>query len=122
MLADASKDYFLGDVVYLRKTDQMILIMEGRQLVGFAMPRLESGFYRVGPIYVDPAHRSKGVARDFIKSFYASRNGRAYIDPTNAPSRKAFEHAGFVNTGDVYKKGTDVYLKYEKRVNKTLAW
>ena len=122
MLADASHDQFLGDIVYARKTDQMILIMDGSELIGFAMPRLESGFYRVGPIYVDPTQRGKGVATTFIKSFFASRNGRAYIDPANTPSRKSFKAAGFIQTGKVYRKGDEQYLQYEKRVLKSIAW
>lgn len=122
MLADASRDPFLGDIVYARKTDQMILIMEGTKLVGFAMPRLESGFYRVGPIYVDPRQRGKGIATAFIKSFFQSRDGRAYIDPTNLASRKSFSAAGFIQTGKVYRKGTEQYLQYEKRVTRSLSW
>jgi L-amino acid N-acyltransferase YncA len=122
MLADASRDPFLGDIVYARKTDQMILIMDGAKLIGFAMPRLESGFYRVGPIYVDASQRGKGVATAFIKSFFESRSGRAYIDPTNIPSRKSFSAAGFIQTGKVYRKGDEQYLQYEKRVLKSIAW
>lgn len=122
MLADASRDQFLGDIVYARKTDQMILIMDGSTLIGFAMPRLESGFYRVGPIYVDPSQRGKGVATTFIKSFFASRSGRAYIDPANTPSRKSFSAAGFTQTGKIYRKGDEQYLQYEKRVIRSIAW
>jgi L-amino acid N-acyltransferase YncA len=122
MLADASHDQYLGDIVYQRKTDQMILIMDGTKLIGFAMPRLEHGFYRVGPIYVDSSQRGKGVATTFIKSFFESRNGRAYIDPTNIPSRKSFSAAGFVQTGKVYRKGDEQYLQYEKRVMKSITW
>lgn len=122
MLADASRDHFLGDIVYQRQTPNMILIMDGPTLIGFAMPRLESGFYRVGPIYVDPTQRGKGVATTFIKSFYENRNGRAYIDPANTASRASFKAAGFTQTGKVYRKGEEEYLQYEKRVMKSIAW
>lgn len=122
MLKEAAQDRFLGDIVYERKTDKMILMKEGPRLVGFAMPRLEQGFYRVGPIFVDPALRGKGVATDFLKSFFAARSGRAYIEPDNVASRKSFEAAGFRYTGKVYVKGSERYFQYEKFVSKSLSW
>lgn len=122
MLAEARNDQFLGDVVYARKSDKMILMMDGQKLIGFAMPRLESGFYRVGPIYVDPSYRGKGVAKDFLTWFFESRSGRAYIEPHNTASRKSFSAAGFVMTGKVHVKGNDRFLQFEKRVSKSLSW
>lgn len=122
MLKEAAEDRFLGDIVYERMTDKIILFKDGSSLIGFAMPRLENGFWRVGPIYVTKARQGKGVARDFLKSFFTTRSGRAYIEPDNVASRKSFEAAGFRYTGKVYVKGTERYLQYEKFVSKSLSW
>lgn len=122
MLKAASEDPFLGKLVYDRFGENNIYFRDGRTLVGFAMPRLEQGFYRVGPIYVDPAHRGKGIALAFVKDFYASRNGRAYIEAHNTSSIKLFTAAGFRKTGFVYRKDGEAYDQYEKRVNKSLTW
>lgn len=122
LLKEAAQDRFLGDIVYERKTDKMILMKDGSTLVGFAMPRLENGFFRVGPIFVTKSRQGKGVARDFLKSFFVARSGRAYIEPDNIASRKSFEAAGFRYTGKVYVKGTERYLQYEKFVSKSLSW
>jgi len=122
MLKDASEDEFLGDVVYQRMTPALIEFKSGSELVGFAIPRLEQGFFRVGPIYVDPKWRGKGVATDFLKSFFEHRSGRAYIEPNNTASKKSFEAAGCRYTGKVYVKGPERYLQSEKRVSKSLSW
>jgi RimJ/RimL family protein N-acetyltransferase len=122
LLKEAAEDKFLGNIVYERMSDKIILFKEGPTLIGFAMPRLENGYYRVGPIFVTEARQGKGVARDFLKSFFVARSGRAYIEPDNIASRKSFEAAGFRYTGKVYVKGPDRYLQYEKFVSKSLSW
>lgn len=124
IFAEAAKNPYLGDLVYDRRTDKTIYFSDGAKAIGFAIPRQESGYYRVGPIYVTPEYQGKGIAQTFVKEFFKSRQGRAYIEPENAASRKLFESVGFKATGRILKDKEGVqYLQYEWRPGtKVLSW
>lgn len=124
IFAEAAKNQYLGDIVYDRRTDKTIYFSDGAKVVGFAVPRQEGVYYRVGPIYVTPEYQGKGVAKSFVKEFFGTRKGRAYIEPDNASSRALFESVGFKSTGRILKDGEGVsYMQYESHPrSKTLSW
>lgn len=114
ILLKASKDPYLGDFIYKKKLDNIVLFVLDQKVVGFAIPRKDSdGHYRTGPIYVDSAARGKGVAKEFVKQYFENRKGRAWIEKTNTPSQKTFESAGFKRTHRVHVDG-DVLYEYLK--------
>lgn len=72
---------------------------EGR-LVGFFTPRLDTHdgvqYWRTGTIYIQPAYRGKGLAKQAVQEFFRDKpKGLAYILPTNTPSMKTYKSAGF---------------------------
>lgn len=75
-------------------------IYDGDEIVGFFTPRQEGEHWRLGPIYVQPESRGRGLAAAAVRSFMQGRVGRAEIDADNTSSQRLFEAAGFVPMGD----------------------
>ena len=112
ILKKAARDPFLGNFIYGKKLTDMILFISEGILVGFAIPRKDSdGHYRTGPIYVEPSARGKGIAGEFVKSYFEKRKGRSWIEKKNVASQKTFESAGFRRTNKVHvdPDGTVLY-------------
>lgn len=97
LLAGASKETFLKDHLRADSGNYRHPIHdEGGSVVGFFTPRTgEDGAVRVGAIYVDPAHRGKGLAAKAVQAYVADKPARAFINTDNAASRRMFESAGF---------------------------
>jgi len=124
-LIEASiKNDFLGEIVRERLNNQIVVFVYDGQYAGYAVPRQEGLYWRVGPIYVDPKYQGKGIAKAFITSFFEHRKGRAYIDPANLSSSKAFLAAGFRKTGKVLRGSRgDLLDQYEwTPSSKALQW
>ncbi len=68
-------------------------------VVGFFTPRQEGEVWRLGPVFVMPAHRGKGLASSAVRDFMEGRKGRAEIDEDNEASQRLFEAAGFMHDG-----------------------
>lgn len=65
-------------------------------LVGFHAPYVgNDGYQRVGPLYIDPSYRGKGIAFNYIKEFLDGKKAKARIHEGNLASQKVFERTGF---------------------------
>lgn len=96
----ALKERFLGPAALDKHMDNLVEIKSGAKLVGFYIPFQESdGVWRTGSIYLLPQYRGKGIAKDVIREFSKDRAVRAFIEPGNAASIRAYTAAGFVRTG-----------------------
>lgn len=111
----STHDPYLGDIVLQKKVTDIVEIHYDKKLVGFAVPRKDSdGRWRTGPIFIDPVFRSNGYGSMWIKDFFVRRRGRAYINPTNTASIKAFTRAGFKETNKVMMDGDEKLIQYLK--------
>lgn len=124
LIEDSIKNDFLGEIVRDRLNHQVVVFVYDGAYAGYAIPRQEGAYWRVGPIYVDPKYQGKGIAKTFIQGFFATRKGRAYIDPKNLASGKAFIDSGFKKTGKVMRGSRgDLLEQYEwTPPSKTLGW
>jgi GNAT superfamily N-acetyltransferase len=115
LLDHSTKDKFLGDIVNHKKLTNLVVFYYNDKLVGFAIPRRESdGYHRTGPIYVEPAYRGKGIAKQFVKEHFADKKGRSYIDDRNAASQAVYKHAGFKKTNKSMFDGGERLYEYTK--------
>jgi GNAT superfamily N-acetyltransferase len=113
LLELAANDPNLGPFVKQKKLEDTVLFEEHGEVVGFAIPRKDpDGYWRTGPIYVQPKSRGKGVASRFIQSFFSDKKGRSWIDPKNTASIHAFKLTGFNRTGKVVKDGSGILEEY----------
>lgn len=115
LLEEAANDKYLGEIVFSKKIGVIYLFEIDGELVGFAIPRRESdGYFRTGPIYVRPKYRNKGIASNFVSSFFKHRKGRAYIDVTNKASQKIFIKNGFIKTNKTILVDDEILQQYLK--------
>lgn len=116
MLLDTENDPMLGGVVLSRKGRQVSISDEGK-LIGFLTPRKErDGSWRTGAIYIDKKYRSMGYGSSAIYAFFSDKEkGYALIEPDNYASQKAFEKAGFKQTGSFLDKTDNVNYQIWKK-------
>jgi GNAT superfamily N-acetyltransferase len=119
----AMKDPFLGPESLKAGLDGMELIfLPTGETIGFIMPmKGDGGYYRVGSIYIDPKHRGKRYAAQFIRQYFSNKAGQAWIRPENKPSQTAFLTSGFYKSG---RKTTANGKVYEEWLNRprTMGW
>jgi len=93
MLREANRDY--GTRGRVRRDAERVAIVCDDEVVGFYSPhRAASGHQRIGPVYVRPAWRRRGL----VMAVYLSIKGpmMACLEDTNAESITLHERAGFV--------------------------
>lgn len=95
LLEEADKDPMIAGFVYPHEQRNRVPIQHEGQTVGFFTPREDNGVLRTGAIYVQPAHRGKGLASSAIRQYVAGKPARALIETGNEASRRAFVGAGF---------------------------
>ena len=116
----ASQEHFLGMFIYTKKLSDVVSLLYRGTVVGFAIPRKDyDGYWRTGPIFVEPKYRGKHIASQFIKSFFSDKPGRSMVDSKNSASRHAFLSAGFVKTGVLRKDGDGMLEEYKKEAYST---
>lgn len=115
LIVEAAKDPYLGEFVLHRKREAFMGFFEHGELVGFAVPRRDSdGHYRTGAIFVTASHRSKGIAKAFVKQYFDGKKGRAYIEPGNQASIALYASVGFKKTGKQITDDDEVLEEYVK--------
>lgn len=90
----AMKEPTLRGRVILRSTRRHPLICDGK-VVGFVTPHETKSGWRIGPIYVAPGYRRRGL----VAAYYQAQPGKAFvafIADGNAASLSAHRAAGFV--------------------------
>jgi L-amino acid N-acyltransferase YncA len=93
MLREANRDFGTRGRVK-RDAERVAIVCDG-EVVGFYTPhRAASGEQRIGPVYVRPAWRGRGL----VQAVYRSISGPmlACIEDANAESIALHERAGFV--------------------------
>ena len=125
----ALKDRFLGPEALKNNLANIVPLTYEGKTVGFSIPFKEmDDYWRTGSIYVDPKYRGKDVAGKFIREFSKDKLVRAWIEPANYPSQKAFKGAGFRNTGRKTHVGNKVFEEWISRTAtlvraaKVLTW
>ena len=111
LLDDAAKDPFLGDFIYKKNLNDIVLFTYDGELAGFAIPRKDSdGHYRTGPIFVRHGYRKKGIAKKFAAQYFLDKRGRAWIEETNVSSQRLYLSIGFKKTTRRTTDGDGVQL------------
>ena len=106
LLERAEADKELSGYVHPENDLHRTLIYYGGNLVGFMTPREVEGGWRAGAMYVDENVRKKyrGIGRGALRQFFADKPASpVLIGKSNLYSRKAFEGAGFSDTGRSYR-------------------
>ncbi len=109
VLAAARAEKFIT----LRKKDLPLrrpILCDGR-VVGFCHPHETPGGFRLGPIFVLPAFRGRGLTRAAYAEHAAGKHCIAYIHTGNIGSEKAHEAAGFRRLR--YSKGGCTWVRFE---------
>ena len=102
MLLMADQDPYLKGYVHPEDTSierRLITDDEGGP-VGFFTPREDKRAQRTGAIWVEPGARGKGYAAQAIRDYIGAGPGRAFIEESNAASRRAFTAAGFLQDAE----------------------
>lgn len=84
--------------IHLRAKDLPLrrpILCEGA-VVGFCHPHETPSGYRLGPIFVLPSHRGRGLTRAAYEQYAKGRLCVAYVHNGNVGSAKAHAAAGFV--------------------------
>lgn len=84
--------------IHLRKKDEHLrrsFVLDG-EVVGFCHPHTTTSGFRLGPIYVAPEYRGRGLTRAMYDRYAAGRRCIAYVHDGNVGSEKAHAAAGFV--------------------------
>jgi GNAT superfamily N-acetyltransferase len=83
--------------IHLRAKDLHLRrpIVHGGVVVGFCHPHDTPSGYRLGPIFVLPAYRGRGLTRAAYAQHAAGRRCIAYLHDGNIGSEKAHAAAGF---------------------------
>lgn len=84
--------------IHLRGKDAHLrcpIVCDGR-VVGFCHPHQAVGGFRLGPIFVMPEYRGRGLTRAAYEEHAKGRRCVAYIHHGNVGSEKAHVAAGFV--------------------------
>lgn len=94
MIAFARKEPF----IHLRKKDDHLrrAILSGGEVAGFCHPHMTPNGFRLGPIFVAPEYRGRGLTRAAYEQYARGRRCIAYIHDGNVGSEKAHIAAGFV--------------------------
>lgn len=123
LLDMAMHDPFLGPASLTVDITKLELIrLSDGTAAGFIMPmKGDRGYQRVGSIYIEPKWRGKGIAEDYVRLFFKDKPGQAWIRPTNIPSQKTFQSAGFYRTGRTTKANGNLYEEWVNRAA-TFAW
>lgn len=98
LLYHASLDPEVGGLIDPYSDRERVAIVADGCVVGFFTPRRDpDGSARLGAIYILPAFRGQGLAREAIRQYVASTPGpfRAWIANQNLSSQRAFEACGF---------------------------
>lgn len=115
LVEEAVQSTFLGTFVRNKNRKDFVWFLHGEKIVGFAIPRKDSdGRYRTGAIFVTAAFRKKGVAGAFVKGYFSSKKGRAFIEPDNTASIALYVSVGFRKSGKAIRDEEitlDEYLK-----------
>jgi L-amino acid N-acyltransferase YncA len=84
--------------IHLRKKDEPFrtAIVCDDRVVGFCHPHDTAHGFRLGPIFVMPEFRGRGLTRQAYADHAAGRECIAFIHNGNVGSEKAHEAAGFV--------------------------
>lgn len=118
LVAEAMNERFLGPKSLDKHMENLTLINYKGQVVGFHVPFQESdGVWRVGSIYLRPNVRGKGIAVELIREFIKNRRTRAWIEPGNANSIRAFTAAGMVKSDrrlTVSSKPFEEYISFQE--------
>lgn len=115
LIRKSTHDPFLGDIALQKNPKDIVAIHHGLTIVGFAIPRKDGdGYWRTGPIFIDPLYRNKGYGGEWVKEFFKGRKGRAYINPTNTPSKALFMSAGFKETSKSIMDGGEKLIQFLK--------
>lgn len=120
----ALKDKFLGPSALSHSLQNIVPLKLKGKVVGFAIPFQEvDGVWRTGSIYVDPAYRGSGAAANFIREFKEGKKVRAWIEPDNKSSIRAFTAAGYLKTGKSLNVKGKKFDEYSSEVgNKVFSW
>lgn len=109
----AMEDPFLGPAALKNHMENVVLIEHEGKPVGFAVPFVERfGIWRTGSIYIQPEYRGKGLAKRFITEFSRGKPVRAWIEPSNVSSIRAFTESGFRRTGQKAYAGNKPFDEY----------
>lgn len=95
MLRDANRDHGTRGMVR-RSAVRMAIVCDG-ETVGFFTPhRAKNGRLRIGPVYIVPSHRGRGL----VVAVYATIAGpmMACVADDNPSSQRMHERAGFVRS------------------------
>lgn len=93
VLAAAKRERY----IHLRGKDALLrkpIVCEGR-VVGFCHPHETPSGFRLGPIFVLPDFRGRGLTRAAYEEHAAGKHCVAYIHTGNVGSEKAHAAAGF---------------------------
>jgi RimJ/RimL family protein N-acetyltransferase len=94
VVAAARREQFIhlrGKDLHLR-----VPILCNGLVVGFCHPHDTPNGYRLGPIFVLPAYRGRGLTRRAYEEHAGTRRCVAYIHDGNVGSEKAHAAAGFI--------------------------
>ncbi len=97
VLAAAREDRRLH-LVRAKDADIRRAILVAGDVVGFCHPHDTARGFRLGPLFVLPSHRGRGLIRAAYEQHAAGRRCIAYIHDWNEPSARAHAGAGFVKS------------------------
>ena len=93
IVCEARKEHFLRGMIRTRDI-RVALVCDGKA-VGFYTPRVaKDGLFRVGPVYIIPEFRKRGLLRSLYESMPIAL--KACIEHGNVASEAAHERCGFV--------------------------
>lgn len=96
LLLEANREYFTRGRVRPNKADvvRVPIVCDG-EVAGFYTPhRAANGRMRIGPIYVRPAYRGRGLALEVYRSIPGPM--MACVEDGNMAAERLHERAGFV--------------------------
>lgn len=111
IVKEAVLDPELGPIVDRRLKISALCILEGGEILGFAIPRKDTdGRMRSGPIFIRPEYRRMGLATRLLNHIFKGVKARAMISENNIASQRTYEKLGFIKTGKaVMPDGTERY-------------
>ncbi len=113
LIQESTSDPYLGDIASTRRISDVVALYVKNSAVGFAIPRRDSdGRYRTGAIYITPAQRQKGYAKQYLNLYFKNKAGRAYIEPANKASQGLFSSVGFTKSGKTIKSEGSVFEEW----------
>lgn len=83
------------------KFEEFFILVNDGELVGFFTPRLESGYWRAGSIFITQEYRGKGIMFDLLKHFFQNHSpAMAWIANSNTASKNLYLKLGFTKGKD----------------------